>query len=208
MIRLVWVGILASVLFPVVYFFTQWSNHSFREAAIGNWFGTVIGVLVGVPVGMKVAKAQQKSQELADQRRNANVRAERLRSMKRRVLDELEHDSGVVRQLANVLSKSQTARSDLSQWAVQTADAIEFDVYREFDGMILPEERGHFGAIGVGYLDLQRLVSRIKESLPAHDFLIGYSADETAANRLLQEAKAHIDVVLSELATASKEIRA
>ncbi|MGE5053541.1 MAG: hypothetical protein ACM3WP_05190 [Acidobacteriota bacterium] len=206
MTRLVWVLIFGLVLFPVIYFAVNWSNETFREGAIGNWFGTVIGVIVGVPVGVTLAKAQQKSQAEADKRRDAFIRAERLRSMKRRVFDELQHDSGVVKQLAEVLSKSQMARSDLWSWAVQTANAIEFEAYREFDAMMLPEERGCFDALAVGYLDLRRLVSRIRESLPAHEFLMGYSASEEAANWRLQETKAHIDVVLSELATAIKGI--
>jgi len=131
---------------------------------------------------------------------------ERLRSIKYRVYDELQHNSSVVADLAEVLSKSATARSDLWGWAVQVVSAIEFDAYEELDSMLLPEERGNYGFLALGYRDLRRVASRIRESTAAHDFLMGYSANETQANWRLSEAKAHVNLTQSELATALKDL--
>jgi hypothetical protein len=199
-------AIVILVLFPVVYFVLHWSDSSFRSGAVGNWFGTVVGVVVGVPVGMALARAQQKAQAEADRRRETAIRMERLRSIKHRVYDELQHNSGVVAYVAEVLSKSATARSDLWGWAVQVVGAVEFDAYGELDSVLLPEERADYGSLALAYLDLRRVVNRIRESTAAHDFLIGYSANEVQANWRLSEAKAHINIVQSELVTGLKDI--
>jgi hypothetical protein len=201
-----WMAITILVFFPVAYFVLHWSDSSFRNGAVGNWFGTVVGVIVGVPVGMALARAQQRSQAEADRRRETAIRMERLRSLEHRVYSELQHNSTLCTYLAEVLSKSATARADLWGWAVRVASAIECEAYGELDAMLLPEERATYGSLALAYLDLRRLVNRIRESTAAHDFLIGNSANEAEANGRLGEAKAHINIVQSELATAFKDL--
>src|SRR6266404_5464139 len=153
---LLWTVIVILVLFPIAYFVRHWSDSSFRDGAIGNWFGTVVGVVVGIPVGMALARAQQRSQIESDQRREIAIRGERVRSIRHRVYEELQHNSGLVTHLAGVLSKSLTARSDLWSWAAQIVSAIEFEDYRELDSMLLPEERGFYAGVALAYSDLRR----------------------------------------------------
>jgi hypothetical protein len=204
---LLWIIVVVLVLFPVGYFVWHWSDSSFRDGAIGNWFGTVVGVVVGIPVGMAVVRAQQKSHAESEQQRELAIRKEYLRSIRNRVFDELQYNSGLVTYLAEVLSKSPTARSDLWRWASQIVTAIEIEDYRELDAMLLPEERGLYGGVMLAYGDLRRLVSRIQESAAVHDFLLGYSANEGEANFRLGEAKAHAGIVQSEISSAIKNIQ-
>jgi len=203
---LLWTVVFVLVLFPVVYFVRYWSDISFRNGAIGNWFGTVVGVVVGIPVGMALARAQQKSHAKLEQCRELAIRKEYLRSIRHRVYDELQHNSGLVAHLAGVLSKSPTARSDLWGWASQIVTAMEFEDYRELDVTLLPEERGFYGGVALAYGDLRRLLSRIRESTAVHDFLLGYSASEGEANFRLDEAKAHVGIVQAEVSSAIKNI--
>jgi hypothetical protein len=198
--------LLLFVLYPVFYLVLHWSDSSFRSEAVGNWFGTVVGIVVGVPAGMVLTRAQQRAQAEADRRREKAIRMEHLRSIKHRVYDELQHNSGVVADVADILSKSATARSDLWGWAFQVVGAVEFDAYRELDSVLLPEERAAYGSLALAYLDLRRVVNRIRASTAAHAFLIGYSADEKQANRRLGEAQAHINIVQLEIATGLKDI--
>ena len=208
MIRLlVWIAVVVLVLFPIFYFVLHWSDSSFRYGAVGNWFGTVVGVIVGVPVGLALARAQQKSRDEADRRTELAIRTERIHSIAHRVYDEVQYNSTLVAKLFVVLSMSPVARSDLWAWAVKIVSAIEFEAYRDLDAMLLPEERAKYSGVALAYIDSRRLVNRVRESTAAHDFLGGYSANSHEANVRLGEAKAHVNIVQSELADALTELR-
>jgi len=174
---------------------------------MGNWFGTVVGVIVGVPVGIALSKLQQKAQADEERAREQAVKRERQTSTNHRVYDELQNNLALVNYLAGVLSKSPSARLDLWNWAERIASGMEFEAYRELDGLLLPEERGHYGAVLLAYYELRRLTSRIREAAVAHDFLIGYSANENEANVQLAQAKAHAGIVQSEVASALDRLK-
>src|ERR1017187_9587756 len=202
-----WIAVVVLVGFPIAYFILHWSDSCFRDGAVGNWFGTVVGVIVGVPVGMALAGAQQRMRSESDRLLEKSNREERQGSIEHRVYDEVQHDSTLVGHLAEVLSKSPTARSDLWSWAEQIVSGMEFDAYRELDAMLLPKERATYARVARAHGDLRRLVSRIRQSTAAHAFLYGYSANEAEANSRLSGAKAHVSTVQSELATALEDLR-
>ena len=120
---------------------------------------------------------------------------------------ELEYDSTLVDHLAGVLTKSPTARSDLWDWAEQIVNAVEFEAYGSLDAMLFPEERATYAQVSLAYLDLRRLVSRIRESVVAHRFMIGYSANEAEANSMLGEVKSRVEIVRSETASALRSLQ-
>lgn len=38
-----WSLAVALTVLPTAYFFLRWQDQSFRDGAMGNWFGTVVG---------------------------------------------------------------------------------------------------------------------------------------------------------------------
>ena len=159
------------VAYPIAYFILNWSDRTFRDGAVGNWFGTVVGVVVGVPVGMALARAQQKAQSESERLHELAIRRERQRSIAHRVYEELEYNLTLVKYLTQVLSKSPTTRGDLWDWAEKVVGGMEFEAWREFDATLLPEQRSTYASSELAYRDVKRLVSRVRESTAAHGFL-------------------------------------
>lgn len=201
-----WIAVAALIVFPVAYFALHWWDPNFRDGAVGNWFGTVVGVVVGIPVGLALAEAQQNSQVRAERSRQEQVKREQQRSLRHRVYQELEYNATLVVHLSDVLSKSESAASGVWNWAVKIAESIEFDARRELESTLAHDERAPDAAVGLAYLDLKRLVHRVRESAAAYAFLLS-EANHAEANSQVNQAKAHTRIVLDEIGGAIDALR-
>src|SRR6266478_8373856 len=102
---LAWFVAAILVLSPTVYFLMHWSSQSYREGAMGNWFGTVLGVIVGVPIALSIARFQQILQDRAENEKHQRARKEQFRRITQRLWDEIQYNSGEVTELAEMLQK-------------------------------------------------------------------------------------------------------
>lgn len=193
--------------FPIWYLIAHWCNTSFRESAIGNWFGTVVGVIVGVPVALWLANTQRRYQDLAEKRARDQERQEQLSISTNYLYNELSKNEEVLARLQEVLSKPLNARTDVWRWAREVADSFEFSAYRQFWALLItPVERKSYALIDLAYLELKRFVSKVKEATAAHEFYYGYSADEKSANLQLIELRQYSEIIASNLKQATEAL--
>jgi len=202
-----WIVLAILAVYPTAYFLGHWSNQSFRDGAIGNWFGTVVGVIVGVPVAVRLARVQQLAQERADREQHQRARGEQFRRITQRLWEELQYNIDAVVQLAEMLQKLPTARAELWDWARQVADSFEFTAWRDFESFALSDsERVAYGMTDIAYRDLRRLANKVRQGAGTHALLAGYSAHDGAANWQMSETLQFARIVYSELSQATKEV--
>ncbi|TAJ28141.1 MAG: hypothetical protein EPO64_04910 [Nitrospirae bacterium] len=195
-----WIVTSVLIAIPIGYFAIRWDNEQFRDGALGNWFGTVAGVVGGVPIALWLSARQQRAQEAAKRSSRARDRAEQIRHLRGRQFEELQHNTGAVSQLQDILSKTRTARADVWEWAARVVDSFEFDARRHFELLALtPAERLDDADLERAYRDLQRLTYRVREAAAAHAFFYGYSADEKSANWQQEEVRHFAELVSSDL---------
>jgi hypothetical protein len=200
---------LAAVLtaVPTWYFLRHWHDQSFRDGAIGNWFGTVIGVIVGVPVAIYLVRVQQRAQERAEAEQRRHDRAEQVRNIRERLFEEVQYNLSAVGQLEEILKQTVAARSDLWDWARQVVDTFEFAARREFEAISLTDsERAAYAMLDLAYRDLRRLGNNFRQAGSAYAFLLGYSANEGVANWQLGETRQFAGIVVSHLRHAADNL--
>lgn len=191
---LVWLAVVALVVFPIVYSVQHWSSSTFQDAAVGSWLGTALGVIVGLPVGLAL-----------DRLREHALRKDRRHSLGHLVYLELEFNLGLVGLLDEALAKSPKSDSEFWNWAEKVVSGIELGAYRELGATLMPEERIFYASVSHSYDSLRKLVSSIRRSA-AEIVLLLASGNQGQANNLVIGAKVQSDIVLSQIKNAFKEL--
>jgi hypothetical protein len=196
--------------YPVWYSIGHWSESAFRDAVVAGWFSTVVGVIVGVPTALQLARAQQKSQDRVEAARAVRQLSEERRILRERLLEEVSFNHDAVAALQEVLARGKSARADLWKWASTIADSFEFVARFDVEKVIAFRTSGaqlQDVPFYLAYRDLKRLLHMVTQSGAAHDFFYGYSADEAAANRRLEDVRHFAGVVARQLVDAAKMLR-
>jgi len=92
---IVWLFIVALILFAAWLSFQLVAQSSFRDSFLGNLFATVIGVIVGIPIALEINRIQQEVQEKGEQERQTREKL----SHKTRVLTLIKRELEYNREL-------------------------------------------------------------------------------------------------------------
>jgi sensor domain CHASE-containing protein len=177
---------------------------SFFESALANTVGTLIGVGAGVPIALYLTKKQERSQENAELRRRESARQEQLQALRSAIREEISHNVEQMRRLHSVLSETGHARTDQWQWADRVVSSFEFTIMRQLESMALSDtERLQSAPLNLAYRNLQRLKNGVHQAVAAHDFFLGYSANQSATDALLIEFRVGAENIMKQLAQAT-----
>src|SRR6266436_3098677 len=173
---------------------------SFFESALANTIGTLIGVGAGVPIALYLTKKQERSQENAELRRRESARQEQLQALRSAIHEETAHNVEQVHRLHAVLSETGHARIDQWRWADRVVSSFEFTMMRQLESIALTDaERLQNRPLNLAYRNLQRLKNGVHQAVAAHDFFLGYEANQTATDALLIEFRVGAENIAKQL---------
>jgi hypothetical protein len=108
---LLWILIAAAIIVPIVYFVAHWSDQSFRDSALGNWFATVLGVIVGIPIALEINRRQQLAQDNRMSKDRENEELTRKNKILTLVKKELEFN-------LDILGNRQSQKASVTQFEI------------------------------------------------------------------------------------------
>jgi len=182
----------------------QFDWHSVFVSALANTIGTLIGVIAGVPIALYLTRRQEKSQENAELRRRESARQGQLQALRSAIHEETAHNVEQVRRLHSVLNETGRARTDQWRWADSVVSSFEFTIMRQLESMALTDaERLQNRPLNLAYRNLQRLKNGVHQAVAAHDFFLGYAANQTATDALLIEFRVGAENIAKQLVQAT-----
>ena len=172
---------------------------------IGKWPDLVItflGVLGGGLVALRIAKWQSSNQKAATLKKDKEI----LQLLVSRLKVELRDNKNIVQKLQETLNYSEKSRMDIWNWAITIVDSFSSNIYEELSKTNiqrnLPKKVEAY--LYLSYQMISGLTYMIKQGIAAHEFLLGYSANEEKANKIFKNGKIYSQTVLEHLEDAVK----
>lgn len=156
--------------------------------------GTGVGTMFGVWLGLHYDRLQAAAAKADDTRRRAAARRERLKIVTANLRDELVHNGTGILQLQDALEKTPSARSDVWALARIVVDSFEFEAYREWT-FVPSTGAAADDPIALAYRNIRRLKQEVRQGEAAHAVLLGYSADQTSADKLRDGARQSASII-------------
>lgn len=209
-VRLMWVAVVSASSVPIAYSVGRLGDQAFLDALMSSWLATVVGIAVGVPIAVELSRRQFAAEEAARQESQREELAKQVRQVLIHVSLELSENERRLDRLQEVLSNATSARADL--WRVVTTiigtlSSAGFDLLRNTPEMFKWIE-GH-EMIYTAYQAIGNLSAKIHESAALFDFHLGYSGNQPAANRDINEARegtVAVRIVLQEAIRNADEV--
>lgn len=179
-----WIAVGFVVVISIFYFVIRISDESFRDAAIGNLFATIVGILIGVPIAFEINRRQEDQRMKLERDARSRENNEILRSIYERIKDEIIQNRQILKRLRFALDQTETSRKDHWAWMIAIAEGFSDDAYEHLKESRLREDfpfELHL-SVEIAYTFLNGLKSRINEADAAHSFHYGYKTDQDSAD--------------------------
>lgn len=201
---IVWLFIFLVFLIPIYYFFSNISDQTYRNSALGNWFATMIGVIIGIPIALEINRLQLKRQNRLSEEKIRKEEKKQINLFMQRIYKELSDDSEQLAELRNALGESKSARTDLWAWAMTIVESFSFVAYIDFQQSnlqrLLPQKVDE--SVYLAYKDLRDVLHQVKQAAAAHEFYYGFRGDgEQRSNKkfaYLKELFCHISLIMDQ----------
>ncbi len=174
-----WALAASLVLTPVAYFILRICDTNFRDAAVANWFGTVLGVVIGIPVGLAINRYQQQITEASAARVERQAVATEIWHLLFNVGPELPANIRQLLRLKDVLAMPRHGRRDMWDVALKISESFSSSAFADLRkgrafSSIFPEAR----PVVVFYLSLEQLARDVRTASALHDMAFSHGGGE------------------------------
>ena len=182
---LLWIIAATLILAPIVYFAQRICDTAFRDAAVANWFGTVLGVVIGVPVGLAISRYQQEVAAQAADRIEKQASATALWHLLFSIGLELPANIRQLLRLKDVLGSARHSRSDIWVVALQVANSFSTSTFTDLRrsqqfSSIFPEGK----EVVFFYIALEQLAHDVRTASGMHHMAFSYGGGEPKADEV------------------------
>lgn len=180
-------------------------SHSERtlDDAISGLFGSLVGTLLGVGLALHLDRRKAEDERSLAQRRDEQEHAALLLHAKNALREELVHNGNAVLQLIDSVNKTPGARADAWAVARTVADSFETRAFRGLETIRrTSEEYRADEPLALFYRNLVRLQHHVRRAEAGHHVLLGYSANQAAADQELDVVRTSAAVVRSQVVRA------
>lgn len=185
----------------ILYFLSRSSDKQFLDSIMGNLLATMIGAFVGILSALQINTWQQDTVEQRENEKKILEEKQLLKVVKERLFQEIKDNYERLKTLDKILQESDSARSDLWEWAITVVASFNFISYNDLLNsglarLLAEEEKDNLYKL---YKLLNDLLHSVRQAKAALLFFYGYGEGADRADPKLPEVRNDTTQVLQQI---------